>query len=111
MRFNFQGLARRRPIRRSDVVDSLGAAVAQRMHVQSLGLGIVSEERGDGLSDVFASSGFALEEKLFGADGDEDDTCGGVQAHVGAGVVVDVFGGGVHPGAEEDGGWIGGGGW
>lgn len=89
-----------------DVVDSLAAAVAEGVEQDSLGGLVGGEDGGHGFEDVFSSLGFALEDEFFGGDGDEDDLRGGVERHVGAGVVGDVLGVGVGPGAEEDGGWI-----
>lgn len=47
-----------------------------------------------------------MEEKLLGCDCDEEDAGGGEEGAVAGGVVGDVFWVGVHPGAEEDGGWV-----
>lgn len=58
-----------------------------------------------GGGDVGAPARLGLEEELGRVDRDQDDAGVRVQAPVGAGVVVDVFGHGVHPGAEEDGCW------
>ena len=109
-RFRWQGVSGEFLIGARDCKQALRASVAECVHEEPLVRLIGSQESGNGFLDFSLTAGFGLEEEFVGVYCAEDYAGGGVEAHVGFGVVGDVFWGRVHPGAEEDRCWRLGGG-
>lgn len=101
----WQGLSDEPSVHAGDVVDSSVAAVAQGVDEEPVSGLVCCEQSGHGSFDVGATFAFRVEEKLDRVDCYEDDSGVGEKCHIGFGVVGDVFGDCIHPGAEEDGCW------
>lgn len=64
------------------------------------------EQRRNCRSNLLSSGEFGGVDELDGGDAQDDDAAIGIDLAVVAIVIVNVFCGGIHPGAEDDGGGV-----